>query len=111
MKAKINSKWEVETGTWNKTKNTFENRHIRIFEREIEIVIEEATDGKVLHFKGAPIGYEGFYISDLPNHEQTQKQHPSFCICAGTINRCIKCVVDYKEVIEFIKAFEEATEE
>lgn len=95
--AQIESRWEVEKGTWNGS--TFVNRKTTTTTRTLTMQIE-VPDYQVLQFIGGPTGYEAYHIEALLKHKKDETG--DFCICAGTVNRWPACFVSWPEVLAFI---------
>lgn len=104
MRKKINCEWIVITGKWNGQE--FIDIQEKSSRRDIEMKIILKDNRAIIRFIGGPTSYEAFYISNfrknLYNHTKTQKLDKWY-ICMGTINRWPRCIVDRREVMQFIR--------
>lgn len=101
-KERIKSRWIVEKGDWDNRTNHYVNRTKEVILKDIEMVIIEGTNGRVLRFIGGPTGYECYYVSDLLVGDMSTK-NTEICICSGTINKWPTCFVKRSDVMRFLK--------
>jgi len=108
MKKEIQGIFTKETGDWQEDSgNTFTNRKSKTWYRTLVMEIYVQSGKPLLHFQKAPTGYETYYIEDLIAYQKPFDESSLMCICGGTINSWARCEVNYKEVMDFIKAYEE----
>ena len=101
-KRKISSRWEMETGDWDSTKNIFVNYRTTISEKEIEMGIINKDGRKILRFNEMPRGYALFYIDYLKRNLRKSDCN-ELCICDGTINKCAACYVKKSDILQYLE--------
>ena len=98
---KIKATFTTEYGRFDSKLNKFVDKYGHTEYKVLEMRVVLKMNLPILEFIGGPTGFETYYLEDL-RRSNLNNGNNEFCICGGTINKWPRCIVNKKEVFDFI---------